>query len=66
MGLVLTRKDQESVVLVFQGQTIEITINWIKPSAVSIDIDAPEDVQIFRKELLDRKDKESLGMGDDE
>lgn len=66
MGLVVTRREQESLVLIFEGKVIEFQVSWIKPSSVSIKIDAPHEVQIFRKELLDSKDKESLGMGDDE
>ena len=64
MGLVVTRREQESLVLIFEGKVIEFQVAWIKPSSVSIKIDAPQEVQIFRKELLDSKDKESLGMGD--
>jgi len=66
MGLVVTRREQESLVIIFEGKVIEFQVSWIKPSSVSIKIDAPQEVQIFRKELLDSKDKESLGMGDDE
>jgi sRNA-binding carbon storage regulator CsrA len=66
MGLFVTRREQESLVLIFEGKVIEFQVSWIKPSSVSIKIDAPQEVQIFRKELLDSKDKESLGMGDDE
>jgi len=50
--LVLSRKASQSFVL---GDTIEITVIEISGDRVKIAIDAPKDVQILRKELIEVK-----------
>ena len=48
--LVLTRKVNQSITL---GQNIRIAILSVEGDRVSIGIDAPQDVRIFRSELIE-------------
>lgn len=48
--LVLTRRTEESVVI---GDNIIVTILGVEGEKVKIGIDAPRDVTILRRELLD-------------
>ena len=48
--LILTRKQGESFML---GDNIEISITEVNGDRVRIAIDAPKDVKILRKELVD-------------
>lgn len=48
--LVLTRKVNQSITL---GQNIRVTILSVEGDRVSIGIDAPRDVRIFRSELIE-------------
>ena len=48
--LVLSRKATEVIRI---GETIRITVVRIGPNSVRIGIEAPEDVNIVREELLD-------------
>ena len=54
--LILSRKLNEKIVI---GDGIEITVLGWKGQAVSIGIDAPKSVDIQRKELLEKKNKEA-------
>ena len=58
--LVLTRKTNQSISM---GNNIRITILDVEGDRVSVGIDAPKEVRIFRSELLDetmRANRESL------
>jgi carbon storage regulator len=58
--LVLTRKTNQSISL---GENIRVTVLDVEGDRVSIGIDAPKEVRIFRSELLDdtlRQNRESL------
>ncbi len=58
--LVLTRKTNQSISL---GNEIRMTILDVEGDRVSVGIDAPKAVRIFRSELIDdtlRANKESL------
>lgn len=48
--LIITRKQGESFML---GDDIEITVSEINGDRIRIAIDAPKDVKILRKELID-------------
>ena len=52
--LVLTRKQNESVIiLLLNGQCIEVNVSKIDNDRVKIGIDAPKSIRIFRKEVYD-------------
>ena len=48
--LVLTRKINQSITL---GDQIKLTVLSIEGDRVSIGIDAPKEIRVFRSELLD-------------
>jgi carbon storage regulator len=50
--LVLTRKEQEKVIIYTSDGDIEITINRIDGNQVRLGFDAPENVDIEREELI--------------
>ncbi len=56
--LVLTRKSEQKIVI---GENITITILKVQGDQVSVGIDAPDDMRIFRKELLEDIKKENAG-----
>jgi carbon storage regulator len=56
--LVLTRKPGESIKL---GETITITVLSIKGKQIKLGIDVPDDVPVYREEVL-RKVKEQNRM----
>ena len=58
--LVLTRKINQSISF---GENIRITVLDVEGDRVSIGIDAPKEVRIFRSELIDdtmKQNRESL------
>ncbi|MDR1204203.1 MAG: carbon storage regulator CsrA [Peptococcaceae bacterium] len=55
--LVLTRKKDECIMI---GDDIEIYLVDIAPNQVRIGINAPRDVQIYRKEVYDAIKEENL------
>lgn len=63
--LVLTRKNGEAIQI---GDDIEITILSAKNDQVKIGINAPKDIEIVRKEILDLIEEENkqakLVLGD--
>jgi len=52
MALVLSRKEGEEIVLIEAGVTIRI--DDIKGNRVSIAIEAPKDVRVMRREIMDQ------------
>lgn len=50
--LVVTRKQGEAIVI---GENIEIIISEISADKVKLAVNAPKDIRIFRKELLELK-----------
>ncbi|NLG36562.1 MAG: carbon storage regulator CsrA [Clostridiales bacterium] len=58
--LVITRKTGESIVI---GDGIEITIADIQKGKVKIAIDAPRNVAIYRKEIIDEVRAANLDAG---
>jgi len=55
--LILTRKEQESIVIQSDKKTIEVTVTSIRDGRVLLGIDAPSDVKITRKELIDDRNR---------
>lgn len=53
MALVLSRKSGEEIVLVDQGITIRI--DDIKGNRVQVAIEAPKDVRVLRREIMDQQ-----------
>jgi carbon storage regulator len=54
--LVLTRKKNQSIMI---GNSIEIKILEVSGRNVSIGIEAPRDVEIFREELISKNSDEN-------
>lgn len=52
--LTLTRKPEETIIIGEEPNKIEITVKEIRRNQVRIGIVAPDNVKIFRKELLER------------
>lgn len=55
--LVLTRKTGETIKI---GEDIEITILSVKNDQIKIGINAPKNIEIFRKELLEQISEENV------
>ncbi|NND81306.1 MAG: carbon storage regulator [Gammaproteobacteria bacterium] len=52
--LILTRKPDEAIILTLAtGERIEVIIAGVSGNQVKVGLDAPEAVEIMRKELLD-------------
>jgi carbon storage regulator len=51
--LVLTRKTNQSIKI---GENIEITVLSVSGDKVRIGIDAPRDISVFRREVLENDD----------
>lgn len=51
--LVITRRKSESIVI---GDNIEIIVSEVSGDKVKICIDAPKEIPVIRKELLETKD----------
>ncbi|GAB6100040.1 hypothetical protein JCM16358_19190 [Halanaerocella petrolearia] len=54
--LVLTRREEESIMV---GDDIEITVVNVAGNRVRIGIDAPEDIEIHRKEIYEQIEREN-------
>lgn len=65
--LTLTRKPEETIVIGDGPDRIEIIVKEIRRNQVRIGILAPENVRIFRKELIERDNanRESQVQGSD-
>ena len=59
--LTLTRKPEETIVIGEGPERIEVTVREIRRNQVRLGIMAPDNVRIFRKELLARDDAETAG-----
>ena len=60
--LVLSRKQNEEIVLLNLGVTIKVMA--IRKGTVRIGIDAPEEVKVLRKELIDGNGVGGEGHGE--
>lgn len=58
--LVLSRRVGESIILLCEGQTIEMVLGSIQYNQVRLRFLANENVKIYRKELLDRMNGNEL------
>ena len=62
--LVLTRKSHQEIII---GDNIRLTILDIRGGRVKVGVVAPEDVNVFRKEIADRERPvciEALALGE--
>lgn len=59
--LTLTRKPEETIVIGDGPERIEVIVKEIRRNQVRIGILAPENVRIFRKELIEREEMELEG-----
>lgn len=53
--LVLTRKTNQSIMI---GDDIEITVLSVSGDKVRIGIEAPRDISVFRREVIDNAESE--------
>ena len=59
--LTLTRKPEETIVIGDGPDRIEVIVKEIRRNQVRLGIVAPENVRIFRKELIDREERQPGG-----
>ena len=62
--LTLTRKPEETIVIGKGSERIEVTVKEIRRNQVRLGITAPENVRIFRKELVEREEEPGVGTSD--
>ena len=55
--LVLTRKSGESLII---GENIVVTVVEVRGGQVKIGIDAPQEIYVYRKELLEKIRRENV------
>jgi len=58
--LVLTRKSGESLII---GETIAVTIIEVRGGQVKIGVEAPREIAVYRKELLEKIRSENVMAG---
>lgn len=58
--LVLTRKSGESLII---GETIAVTIIEVRGGQVKIGVEAPREIAVYRKELLEKIRSENVTAG---
>ena len=63
--LTLTRKPEETIIIGEGPDRIEVTVKEIRRNQVRLGILAPENVKIYRKELLDRDGDQAVVPDDD-
>lgn len=63
--LTLTRKPEETIVIGDGPERIEVIVKEIRRNQVRLGIVAPEDVRIFRKELIDRDEAQQMHQRED-
>ncbi len=56
--LTLTRKPEETIVIGDGAERIEVIVKEIRRNQVRLGIVAPENVRIFRKELIERDEQD--------
>ncbi len=59
--LTLTRKPEETIVIGDGPERIEVIVKEIRRNQVRLGIVAPENVRIFRKELIEREEIQMNG-----
>jgi len=59
--LTLTRKPEETIVIGDGPERIEVIVKEIRRNQVRLGIVAPENVRIFRKELIEREETQISG-----
>ncbi|MBO4351618.1 MAG: carbon storage regulator [Proteobacteria bacterium] len=59
--LTLTRKPEETIVIGDGPERIEVIVKEIRRNQVRLGIVAPENVRIFRKELIEREETQMNG-----
>ena len=52
--LVLTRREDDEIVMIWGGEIVVVSINKILSRQVKLGIEAPKKIRVFRKELLER------------
>ncbi len=58
MSFVLTRKEQESIIIFTGGsERVVITIEAIIGNQIKMSFDMPDDMEVWRDELLDCEDE---------
>ena len=57
--LTLTRKPEETIVIGEGPERIEVTVREIRRNQVRLGIMAPDNIRIFRKELLARDESDA-------
>lgn len=60
--LVLTRKVEESILI---GDDVEIMVLGVSGDKVRIGINAPREIEVFRKEVRDERDESAQANGAD-
>lgn len=63
--LTLTRKPEETIVIGDGPERIEVIVKEIRRNQVRLGIVAPEDVRIFRKELIERDEAQQMRQSDE-
>lgn len=60
--LVLSRKENESVVARIDGRLVKITVTEIRGDKVRLGFEAPRDIEVDREEVFERKLSQQNGV----